>query len=300
MLKILLPTDGSKDALEAAKFLSRLPHGEPFELSVVTVIAHPELHPADTSGSWPSEYWDQLNRSAQETLDQITPMFEGADVTLTQKILVGHAAHQIVKEAGDSDADLIVLGAKGHTAIGRILLGSVSDDVATHAACSVLVVRAGSEHSEGKPYCVTIGYDGSQRSEAALHQFSQFNWGPTTRANVLTVVPIVRFFGKDVLPETLLRRTEQHEIAAQATAQATQRIAPSGADVGSAVIEMEHVGEAIVSFANERGSDLVVVGDTGLSGISRMLLGSVSRYVLRHADCSVWIARTKHRKKLGH
>ncbi len=290
-MKILLATDGSKDAVHAAKFLSRLPHREPLELTVVTTIVFPHLHPADASTTWPPELWDQIKTSAQSALDEITPMFQGADVTLTEKIIEGHTGHCIVEEAKSIGADLIVLGAKGHSAVGRVLLGSVSDFVATQAPCSVMVVRPSMARDDAPEFTVTVGYDGSSGGETALKQYNQFEWGPATKTEVLTVVPIVRFFGKDVLPESVSRRTEQHEIATQATAAAASKIAGSGAKVDSHIVEAEHIGEQIVQFAKDQRSDLVIVGDTGLSAISRMLLGSVSRYVLRHADCGVWIAR---------
>ena len=46
-----------------------------------------------------------------------------------------------LNEAEKFDADLIVVGSHGHGGIGRFLLGSVSQSVALHAACSVLIVR---------------------------------------------------------------------------------------------------------------------------------------------------------------
>ena len=53
----------------------------------------------------------------------------------------GHPGSTIVNTAKERDIDLIVIGAVGHSTIDRMLLGSVSAFVATHASCSVLVVR---------------------------------------------------------------------------------------------------------------------------------------------------------------
>ena len=49
--------------------------------------------------------------------------------------------------------------------------------------------------------------------------------------------------------------------------------------------------EAILDTASEQNADLVVVGDRGLSGVQRFLLGSVSRKVSEHAACNVMIVR---------
>jgi len=53
----------------------------------------------------------------------------------------------------------------------------------------------------------------------------------------------------------------------------------------------DHIGDSIVNVAEETNANLIVVGDTGHSLLSRFLLGSTSKYVLRHAPCSVWISR---------
>jgi nucleotide-binding universal stress UspA family protein len=60
---------------------------------------------------------------------------------LTGKTLVGHAEEIIIETAKDWGADLIVLGSHGYRAIERFLLGSVSQAVASHAPCSVEIVR---------------------------------------------------------------------------------------------------------------------------------------------------------------
>ena len=53
----------------------------------------------------------------------------------------GHAAEQIVRIACDEDVDLIVVGSRGLSEWKALLLGGVSDQVAHHAHCSVLIVR---------------------------------------------------------------------------------------------------------------------------------------------------------------
>ena len=49
----------------------------------------------------------------------------------------------------------------------------------------------------------------------------------------------------------------------------------------------------ITDFAEQENIDIVMLGDTGRSALQQLFLGSVTRYVLRHATCSVWITRTR-------
>ena len=62
-------------------------------------------------------------------------------VQLTTKMLYGHIGETLVKYAAESKAELIVMGSHGRSAVGRLLLGSVSDYVVKHAKCPVMIVR---------------------------------------------------------------------------------------------------------------------------------------------------------------
>jgi len=84
---------------------------------------------------------NQENERASETFSNVQSMFEGANATLRHVIEEGHVGSTIVNIGSKEDVDLIIIGARGHSQISRILLGSVSDHVATHASSSVLVVR---------------------------------------------------------------------------------------------------------------------------------------------------------------
>lgn len=289
-MRVLLAIDGSESSQHAARLLARLPHQGTLELFVVTAIVHPTLHPADATVAWPPEVWESLNASARQGLDEIVPMFEGADATVTSEILEGHAGESIVERAKAIRADLIVVGAKGHSAIERILLGSVSDYVARHADCDVMVIRPNS--NESGSLSAVVAYDGSERSDQMLARFSQFDWGHQSQVDVLTVIPVVKFFGKLILPNKRIDREPQHRRAEAAAKHAVTKLAEANIDASSHVMEAEHIGDEIVRYAKERQAELIVVGATGMSGLSRIVMGSVSSYVLRHALRSVWITRT--------
>ena len=74
-------------------------------------------------------------------------------------------------------------------------------------------------------------------------------------------------------------------------------------DVADTSIDLERVhligieGEAIVKFAEETGCDLIVLGTHGYGGFTRILLGSVADYVLRHAKCTVFVVKDKKRER---
>ncbi|MFK7819747.1 MAG: universal stress protein, partial [Planctomycetaceae bacterium] len=61
-----------------------------------------------------------------------------------------------------------------------------------------------------------------------------------------------------------------------------------------------HVGEGLIDYAERHGCDLVMAGGSDSGLLTRIFLGSTSRYVLRHARCSVMIVRDKHDRESAH
>jgi len=135
--RILVGHDGSKDADDA--FDSALDFAAlcGARLQVVSVATPPEPPTrveteAVLEGATQhyEEIFEGLRRRAKER-----------GVELESRILVGHAAEQILRLAADTQADLIVVGHRGRSAIREWLFGSTSRRVVAHATCSVLVVR---------------------------------------------------------------------------------------------------------------------------------------------------------------
>ena len=135
--KVLLATDGSREAQLAATTAVDLANSTNSDLHVVhvgeflpTMLAQTEVEPA------------RLEREAQERLDQQIRRIEEAGGTVKEAHLrLGRADEEIVDLAHDMGAGMIVMGSRGHGRIRRALIGSVSDSVVRHAHCPVTIVR---------------------------------------------------------------------------------------------------------------------------------------------------------------
>lgn len=288
MQTILLATDSSPCADEAAKFLARLPRNQPAELIVVTVLEDPAIARGYETAVYHKVSPEQEREAANEAFRRVQQMFDGADVTLRSVIQVGHRGETIVQIAKENDVELLVLGARGHSRVSRLLLGSTSDFVATHAHCSVLVVRPGVVQQDKQPLRVAIGYDGSEPAEAALKEFAAISWGPQAEVHVISVVSYLSGFYSEAVADTETIRLA----ALAAVKEAAAGLHAAAPNASGQVVISDHVGEGLVRFAEERHCDLVVVGETQRSTLGRFLLGSFSRFVLRHSHCSVWITRS--------
>jgi nucleotide-binding universal stress UspA family protein len=127
--KILLATDGSKDAELAASTAIELANKTGSELHVVHIV--------DLVSSVVLDEAD-----ARELLDALVKRLEDAgSVSAQAHLSEGVPAAEIVALGEDIDAGLIVVGSRGLGGVRRALMGSVSDTVTRHAHCAVLVVR---------------------------------------------------------------------------------------------------------------------------------------------------------------
>jgi nucleotide-binding universal stress UspA family protein len=96
-----------------------------------------EAHPALAV----REHVESLERLARTRLLAAVPREARAWCTVTEVVRVGRAAHAILAEAESRDADLIVMGAQGHSGLGLLILGSATQTVVRRASCPVLTTR---------------------------------------------------------------------------------------------------------------------------------------------------------------
>jgi nucleotide-binding universal stress UspA family protein len=143
--KVLLATDGSRDAELARTTAVDLANSTNSELHLVTVA--PGYPSYDVRNRAVTE---QLRRQAEDILNEQAEKVEQEGGKVAEKhfrIAERYRAQQIVQVAEDIEAGLIVMGSRGLGGVRRALIGSVSDSVVRHAHCPVLVVRPEKERA---------------------------------------------------------------------------------------------------------------------------------------------------------
>jgi nucleotide-binding universal stress UspA family protein len=287
-MKVLIATDGSNCSELAAKLLARLPHADRLDLTILSVNQRRELVGSAEYAEWVDRNFWLEQAKLEEACQRIEQMFEGANVSIESVVVEGHAAEAIVNESKVRNVDLVVIGAEGHTTLDRVVLGSVSDFVATHCQCSVLVVRPNALTKAEPSMGICLGYDDSKPSRQAITHLGSFRWGQNTKFDVVSVLLIPTVFS-DIPVEIDLEATKKQ--MTELLAKGTEPLRKFSSNVRPQVIESSHVGDGIVQFAQKMNSDIIVMGSSGRGLVGRFILGSASRYVLRHASCSVWIVR---------
>ena len=287
-MRILYATDGSEGGLGPARFLANLPHHRDTHVHIVTILDNEDRG----SGG-------DILSAAQAALGD----FPGHVTTATGR---GDSTSEIVDvllyTADYANADLIAIGASGHSAVARFFLGSVAESVARHARQPVLMTRPQSTPLRE----VIIGVDGSDDSEAAAVFAATRLPLPvfcTLRLAAVVPQPVLGLVGDPLFPgapdymalemvnqESRTRLRTSAEMLAEVLAELPG--APSGRpQIVVEPVALGHPAAELLRVAEEHSAGLIVVGSHGLTGVQRFLLGSVSERVLRHAPCSVLVVK---------
>ena len=147
-MKILLAIDGSKYSDAAVDEVAQRPWPAASEMKIISAV-EPPFVPAAEPWTIPPAYFEEVEKAAH---DKALAALEGAlsklraaaadeTLRLTTAIIRGSPRQVILDEAEAWGADLVIVGSHGYGAWDRFLLGSVSSTVATHAKCSVEIVR---------------------------------------------------------------------------------------------------------------------------------------------------------------
>lgn len=149
MKKILVPVDGSRESVKAAKQAASIAMKYGAQMTLACVIevendvAYTELGVV-ASGEYLGVR-DELIKikceSSEKILDALIESLDCTGVEITKIIRVGSAHPELIDEAGEGNYDLIVMGHRGLNPVKRFFMGSVAKRVIEDAPCSVLIVK---------------------------------------------------------------------------------------------------------------------------------------------------------------
>jgi len=142
---------------------------------------------------------------------------------------------------------------------------------------------------------IVVGTDGSDTATQAVRQAIELARSVGARIDLVSAyepVSDARLREESVhVPEDLQWMINPREDVQATLEAAASEIRAAGVEVEVFALQGDPA-DAILDVAEERGSDLIVVGNKGMTGAKRFLLGSVPNKVSHHAPCSVLIIRT--------
>jgi nucleotide-binding universal stress UspA family protein len=265
--KILLATDGSDYSAGATRVAVAMAAKAGARLFVITVLPDP------SDGVAP-ELNEAKRTAAEAILGAVRQAAEAAEVPCEANARYGHDPYEvIVKEAKDTQADVVVMGRRGRRGLARLVLGDATAKVIGYAPCSVLVVPEKSEIWGP----VLVATDGSRSSDAACVTAARIAHCCDSPLAVLSVM------------------VPSHSEARQAEArQIVDRVVAALKKDGIAVeglVERGITEEAILETVKRRRIGLIILGSHGRTGLGRILFGSKAERVIEHAPCPIMVVK---------
>jgi nucleotide-binding universal stress UspA family protein len=141
-MKILLPVDGSKSALNAAKYVGKLAKDLRSKCTVTLISVHDDIGLSHVKQFVANTVIDDYLREVSEKdLKAARKALDTAGVKHNMVIKRGNVANEIITLANKEKFDLIVMGSKGRTGIVDALMGSIAQKISNVAKQPVLLVK---------------------------------------------------------------------------------------------------------------------------------------------------------------
>jgi nucleotide-binding universal stress UspA family protein len=308
-LRLLIGYDGSDHSNFAIDDLQRaglppdveavvLTIGEAWELPMVVdrgsttseKFVHPNVAMIEEHLSEVSEKARILSKPAVSRLKGYFPGW-----SVRAEVRCGRPAVEIVKMADEWSPDLLVMGSQGRSAVGRVLLGSVSHKVLNDTRCSVRIAR-NSGITEAANARVMVAMDGSTNATAALQAVAKRKWMPGTEIRVVAVNdPFVRrrsagYIDWNMAEDRPHDTEEAREWIRKVIDEPVEILRPTGCSI-SHTMRFGDAPNMIITEASEWQANSIFLGARGLGPVKRFVLGSVSSSVVSKARCSVEVVR---------
>jgi nucleotide-binding universal stress UspA family protein len=305
-MKILLATDGSVGAGNAADMLVQFPFPTDRSAIVLTVLDR-ELLDMDKRLVLDEDQHRLLKETEQNLLSESRKLLAATSARLkdagwicSTELRSGSPAEEIIKAASKLQPDMIVMGSHGHSGVKHFLLGSVSDQVLRHSHCSVLVVRPSpalsappADADRSAPWRILVAYDGSESADQAIRLCASLPLGSDTQVSVVGVMPLIHMYRQDVLQHLSTIWQQQKHARKETLENAVGTLHWSTPHVTAELLESTDVSHEILDLVRNRAIDLVVIGSKGRSTLKRFLLGSITSRVTSHASCSALVVRAQ-------
>jgi len=269
---LIVGVDGRPGGRDAIALATRLltPGGN---ITLVNVHSGVPPTPITSTPTAEAEAGEEGRSLLQRERDQAEIAAEVLSFTASSP---GRGLHQVAEQR---HADLIVVGSCSRGLIGRVMLGDDTKGSLNGAPCAVAVATRGYAESPTPIATVGVGYDASPESQAALVVAKEIASEHRSLVKALEVVSIPTYAFTGVAPPAL---GDTVEVLLE---EAKGRVDKLEDVEGRAIYGLP--GEELAAFGEQ--VDLLVVGSRSYGPVKRLVLGSTSNFLQRHARCSLLV-----------
>ncbi|MGE0687503.1 MAG: universal stress protein [Dehalococcoidia bacterium] len=294
-LRVLFATDGSGPARDASSVLRQLILPVTSKLTVLSVAPQSFLSgarpdPAFLLKATPAARRTALAESEEEAQAAATELDPDPEIDVDVIARWGNPIEEILRAARRAPADLVVLGAKGHSGLGIMLLGSVSQGVVQNSTLPVLIVRPDIDHVSK----VLIGYDDSPEARKAINFLDRLQL-PLDVEIILSYVDTPfpkaqRGSKRNSMAAAQAAAERNHDIEEAALGGVAAHFATQGYRVSTEVLNGTASSELDESARKHRAG-IIIVGSRKPAPARHYLIGSTAEKLVRHAEASVLVVR---------
>jgi nucleotide-binding universal stress UspA family protein len=282
---ILFATDFSSAAAQAIPYVKKI--AKHYDANLVTLhVRPPVVNPMTEPGTWPTDV-EAAKAQNQQHREELLRAFEGIRTLVV--IEEGDIQSRLNAAIERNNTDLVVIGTRGRTGLGKLLLGSVAEEIFRTVSCPVLTVGPLSDSSHG----VTSQF----REILYATDFSTESQGAAAYAVSLAQEFQSRLILLHVIPE---QKAGDLVSAADVTASSEKllrKLVPPEAEAWckpECFVERGDPAEKILEIAKLRETDLIVLGvrpEEGVPGAATHLPIATAHRVVSHASCPVLTVR---------
>jgi len=299
--RVLYPTDFSKCASHALPQALNMAKEYGAELHLLHALVLHEGDPGNAAHRLPDmeELYQVLEENAETQMRSAVEEHgsEGFSVKRAQVRSIS-APGAILDYATENDIDLIVLGTHGRRGLRRLLLGSVAEEVIRLAPCPVLTVPERADTvSTSLVQKIVVPVDFSEYATLALTYAKELATVHAAEMHLLHIVDEIVY--PDFYPPiTPSGGSITDELRVQSLERLRSLLSGLPGPESEAEIHVRagRAAPAIADFVQEQAADLIVIASHGLTGLSHILLGSVTEQLIRRASCSVFTVKAFGKK----
>lgn len=238
----------------------------------------------------PPSYEEAVLQNARERLDAIVLELQTSGLEVESRLVSATGPEAILHVANELDADLIVTGTRGHTGFKHLLLGSTAEEIVRTAHRPVLSVHPGDAVPDPGHLRIILPTDFSDDAKLALGLAVDLVTNGAADCSLCLVhilhtpIMLAPVVGDTAMREVFMEQARENAI------EGLDRIADELRQQGHTVETIVREGDpadSLADIAREKNASLIAMGTRGLTGLKRIVHGSVADRTVRHATCPV-------------
>jgi nucleotide-binding universal stress UspA family protein len=285
--KILWATDFSDEATEALYYAKMF--ADVFQADLLAVHVVPDFSPAlyNTAMSVKGELIRRVDEIKQEAEDKLNEIQEKNNLSFASIIKEGSASKKIIETAEEENADLIVIGKHGMSAIETFFIGSITTRVLHNSPVPMLITKKKSpQHKIDK---ILVPTDFSEHEEVEQDYAFSLAEGLEAELTLLNVMELHNYqFSEDTLEEMMTALQEKLR---------NRKERKDKVKVSEYVTRAIDAADGIVDYAQDNHFDLVVISTCGPGPVERFFLGSTTEKVISRSQSPVFAIPSRFCKK---